>query len=1535
MPAASSTAPQRHNAAAALLTQLSIGPAFREVAALLLREQLQERYPHLDINPDIAMVGTATWKIVEDQVLTGPTHYHALTDILERQAVSGVPALYIEGEHFLTQQPIVEPALHLPVRIQDIARILNLLAPVMLRAYQQRQLDFWNQPTGSSAAHWYELADTLRSVWNVEQAPGWSKDDCLIARQVSLAPDLAYRKSQNSYATRAYVLDIDGVDPDGTAHHLDDHLITVLIGKQQEQEIILSYSPLLGYHRYTSLAKLGGQVLDWVDPSKNHTKIQWRLVEPEGDFFDYLACELVTLQIKAIGAIDFATLLDDASDAPLAAPPSTELAGKGPGPQWFQQALPAWLSVAPTSDLIAYSRHMKDLAALNNRNAGASYQDGIVPIRQYAQEQLQAQMLKEHPDATHLMLDRFDIVVQRPVMWGTFVVPGQIETSVFSLVDLALQNLIALPWGSRALRPKGGQDLPDWLTIEYVKNLITQVDIGRTYPALIKTTLLDDPQVSAQRQQLYSQHLRVQLPLLALQCKIRGEAGIDERGYRYVVAVMADEVADRQVDGYPIVIRPLAFSPTRRLDNSQDVVANMFVIAPQDPSAGPCLLYRPLLDQPLSQYPSPSNLLYAIQQSTSLRESVLAWLPDDVRSDYARYVFPGALPSPWAVVDFLVDPLKAWTMGGPIVLGEPPLNGEPLAALFKANANALVELADRQSVSNVEARWASFKHAGWLIFNSTLPFLGGAVGAAAWIWQIMEQLQAVADAQQQPDEQAAWAAFTDLLLNLGVAIALHCVSRNAPRRTGKASTPHAPPRSLLKPVPAVVKLATVAPEQLAENHTRPVHTSGAVNRSPARLGIVLDSFKVEKPAALGDPISTTGPLQHLCQIGHDYYALVGARWFQVRVDENDSVIIVDPKRPGRTGPSLISNRLGAWFVDTRLRLRGGGPKRLISKAQTLAQKRAEMLRKQLSDFEAEKKKAQDELQQAHRAMSEPGPSTSTAAKRRQYLQKLHTQSEDYESALQNLKELNLHAPLPDYPQKALNYVKAQTELTSAGIRETMTEFTPALRSVLDLIERQADEPQDRYIEEAQRMNTLSQEMLTHLEYMQTRFTELQKLAKDGTRLISTTQGTLPAYSVDDLKALQVTMARNLCLPKDTLASLPEAWQTIDQIVDSADVALQCLRDTLREHSDSRLDERIDTLSSLVEQFQLLDERLTDFTEQYADHAIQAPVQGLREQFAAFNRRAISNLALLSAERTILKNRPTPLPTPPRPQKKFIRTRYSGLLIGEPRLSDVGQETGLVDIRSPLTHKVVATYHEKNQGIWVERLKTPPHSPPVVDLLQSIVNGQDLLDTLPAFLQRAETHAAQADRTPIGIEHLYHHRALQLEKAMAAIDTALTRSNATGSSNLSASTVNKALNAAAENLYRQSNVHVEKLLKQRPPTVAAVQWLKSHNAISIKKTQTRRRVKSLRPDYLDEYTISERGTQQVLWYAHFHYSTSWIPAKAYLSARLKTVEEHRVGLAADSPTRLNNAQKTAFYRSEISLEQARQLFFENTELATQP
>ncbi|MBV6825347.1 hypothetical protein [Pseudomonas sp. PD9R] len=1522
-----------HNPTDALITQLSVGPDLREVAAVLLRQSLQKLYPALDIDPSITMLGTPSWEIVDDEIVAGPTHYQALTEILADQTVYAVPALYIEGEHFLVQQPITEPAIHLPVRIDEIANMINLLAPVMLTAFQEQQLAFWNKAESSAGPRWHELSSTLRSFWDIDTVQGWDNDDCRMARNLFRAPDPTSRKRDEPFPSKACLVSIDLIDGQNVKH-LKEVSIAVLIGTKQGRTVVLTHSLLKGYERFDSLDQLGATLVDHfrLNPSTPYTQMQWRLVEPDGNFFDYQACALISIQLDVIGTLDFSNFRHGTPNQPTL-PPAPEVnvdenaTKTGPGLEWFKDALPDWLSSAPLPDLNNYSRHLKDLAALHSQNAGKSYLEGIPSLQQYALKVLNDVMKKDHPDTLLPDLDGIEIRVQSLVIWGAFIVPGKVDTFIFSVVDLALQNLIALPLGDKSIHSTNGKPLPAWMTVAYIEDLVSKADIGDSYPALIKSKLLHDPKESLRRQALYTQHLRIQLPLLALQCKIREQANVDARGYRYVVAVMEPELANRVVDGQSIVMRPLAFVPKRRVEGSQDVVANMFVIGPEDPTAGPCLLYRPMLDQPLSQYPSPSNLLYAIQQSPSLRESVLAWLPDDVRSDYANYVFPGTLPSPWAIAEFLVDASKLTTMTGPMALGEQTLDEDLFAALFKANAHAMVELADRQSVSNAESRWASFKHAGWIIFGAVLPFLGRTVGIAAWIWQIIDQLQQLHDAQEQGDEQAQWAALTDVLLNLGMAITMHIATRGPSGKHQASYKPTSEAPITEKPTTKKIEVKQLADSTFHEDSSlqQNLSISGAVNQTPNSLASVLDRFKIPRPTNLGTANTEAGAYRHLYGLNRKWYAPVGQNWFEVSVDDNGTIVIIDPKQPTRSGPALINNLRGEWFVDTRLRLRGGGWKNLTKVAEAQATLKAMALRTKLTAFEGRKATAQKELQQAHQAMVDATADTAPA-KRQLYLQTLESQQADYATALKDLKALHVFSPTADYQQKALGYLKAQLELIHTGIREALNTFTPKLRSVLDHIERQAKSRQDRHIEDARQMSEMNQDMIRRLKHIQSRVAELNTFEKEGLRLIQQTRKLLPAYTLDDLKALQVTLARNLCLPEHTVATAADAWTNIDQIVDTADIAVQALRDTLDERSVARLDERIDTLNDLIEQFNVIDERLIDFNKAFAAQVIETPMTRLRQQLDEFNKRAANNLVLVLEERDALRARPSLPLFQPRPKMKFIRTRYNGVLIGELRLTALGLETDLVDIRSPFTNNVIATFHEKTPGVWVERVQTPASSAVAPDLQRSINAGQTLLDGLPSFTTRMTEQLNQPGRSPGGIEYLFHQQAMQLEQASSAIEQALTDRNATESTTRSAAQVNKALSDAAEHLYQEATVNMLKMIKQQPPTLSGIEWLIGQQAISIVKTITRQRLKGGKTLYLDQYTLSDPATREVLWYAHFMYSTSWVPSKAFLYARLKTPQEQRLGLSADTTKGLNEAQRLAYYRSMIGVEQAKRLFF---------
>ena len=428
----------------AVLNQLLAGPTSPEVAAVLLRRALKKMYPTLDLDPLNTVVGEPRWDIVDGEILELPTRYETLSDMVAERVGASDSTMLIEGVHFLTQLPISTPEVHLPVRIEQIGALINELEPVMLSACQEQQLAYWNAPVGTSGPRWHELSRTLRKIWDVKEVNGWTATECDMARQLFLYPNPEDRKQHDRYDTHAYLIDIDEVD--GTkVSRLNENSLVVLIGTIASKEVILTYSLRDSYKKFDSQQALG-QFLPTQLDTTFRKKIQWRLYEPTGNIFDQKACGLIAMQVKILGSPSFLKKIASIEDEQ---PVTSGLdAEKGLGATWFDKKIPDWLLAASISDQILFAQHMKNLSALSSSHAGKTYLDDIAPIKEFALNALKKQMQADHADAATLDPEKIEIQIRSLVAWGSFIVPGKFETTRFNLVELALQNLIALPLGN-------------------------------------------------------------------------------------------------------------------------------------------------------------------------------------------------------------------------------------------------------------------------------------------------------------------------------------------------------------------------------------------------------------------------------------------------------------------------------------------------------------------------------------------------------------------------------------------------------------------------------------------------------------------------------------------------------------------------------------------------------------------------------------------------------------------------------------------------------------------------------------------------------------------------------------------------------------------------------------------------------------------------------------------------------------------------------------------------------------------------------
>nr|BFE92917.1 hypothetical protein GCM10020185_34530 [Pseudomonas brassicacearum subsp. brassicacearum] len=103
-----------------------------------------------------------------------------------------------------------------------------------------------------------------------------------------------------------------------------------------------------------------------------------------------------------------------------------------------------------------------------------------------------------------------------------------------------------------------------------------------------------------------------------------------------------------------------------------------------------------------------------------------------------------------------------------------------------------------------------------------------------------------------------------------------------------------------------------------------------------------------------------------------------------------------------------------------------------------------------------------------------------------------------------------------------------------------------------------------------------------------------------------------------------------------------------------------------------------------------------------------------------------------------------------PGKKFIRARFWGVISGEPRLSQLHEETDWVDVKNPFSEEIIVSFHRKETGEWAPHVMSDPPPLAVPSLDTSVRKGQTLIDGLTAFKAQIEQDLkkSQAGHRPV-------------------------------------------------------------------------------------------------------------------------------------------------------------------------------------------
>lgn len=1444
----------------ALLTRLTEdGPTSNDVATTLLREELGKLYPNLNLDLGKTMVGTPIWDFVDDELTCVDTQYTLLTHVLVQLSLGNTQANYLQGEHFLTQYPSLHPPIQLPVNIEQIAILLNDLASVFFVAFKEQQLAFWNT-TEARLPRWQKLADSLAAALNVEEVEGWSAEHCDIARGVSMYPDKQQRLIHRPDLAHIHVcmLDIDSPNDKGLKHLMLAGT-AVVQGTFKQHDILMLYTIEYGYETFPSLQALAQSAQSRLSASMSAHALSIRLVEPQGNFFDHMAWALIATQLSAIETEGFSSSPNEPpqQDPPSAPEQTPEIDPDEKRLIMLDGAIPEWLRNASSQDLNDYSQHMLDLSTLYDEVPADLFQ--IQTIKSFAQEKMRDAIIadKKTEGAEKLPLDDIRITRTESLSVGSFTLPDPLQSYTQALGEYALSNS---PPYLATVSIKGGQKVPDWLTVGYLTKLSEQVDIGQVYPKLIKDKLIDDPLQAPRQKRFYIQQLRSLLPLLALECTLTHQGNVDQQGYRYINELV--KPTPNSPD--PIVIRPLSMRPSLRITHTFDNALNMYIIGPRDRQKGPCLLYRPLLENPLIQFPSLQNLKYELHQAGEVRDSVLAWLPNRRLSfHYSQYIFPVGLPSPWLIAELATTPSKLLEWGGSLVFSDTELTGDIFAALFDANAQAMVALADRESLSNAQRRWALLEDSSWAVFNAISNFLNGYVATAVWVWQIFNQLQQALDAQEQGNSLIKWQRLGDVLMALAIII----THKAGPLRRGKAKS--ARPRRPKPPLPVTPQVRATAPDNGVLPHSQfsVLAVEGAVpRRTQAQWDTYLDTFKTTAP----DLTDKVAPQQRppLYDVAQRTYAQVDQRWFQVVGDEEANVHILNPHNSSLTGPCLAKTEMGTWRINTDLRLLRSGEslKSKLKASRALKAQNRATLEQQRTALEQSEKRLRDQM---HALLKSP-PSNAVLV---QSLSKAQELIDNRQEALARLEEWRGQGGTTGYEDSLLKLYEHYHTYLMTWTAFKHVSYNAVVERILKNRESEDIEARQQLLVDLNLATKEGRELDAKLSDLTVSKEKLSGLGASGAMSAREIEISQRFHTHWELKTNEIANAAELCIREQAAQDMAEARSAVYAIVERATLASRAMTHMLK---DAPQETQLETLASVVEKFQSIRHRIEEIPEEFPDRVNVDALKSLKNlvnEFLLLAQSNIGNRLQQDAEAA-----PTGLkPARPAALKPPVKAR-----VVKTRRRDQPQKTADIPKQQPL--------------ILIQPLKKQPLPPSSYEDITS--QALELTGMLDGFIRSTKTSALKPLRIPADMQEIFDQQARKLEQTLNLFEPLHANAKEAGNAYPVAS-LSLELREGAARLRREGIKIRAEMIKQRKPQQGYFQWLLDNEQVRVRRNDAGRIKTTQLKDYFQEYFIVDSANHdKPLWLAHFHYASLKAPAKQFTAAHLKIDEKYLRQFSAD-------------------------------------
>lgn len=896
------------------------------IVAQCLQRTLRATYPSASITDLIPVLLTPRYRYTNKTITLAGDLPLTVVDAAINRFIDGIWVDYTHGQR-ITDQPGSQPPSVSALKPLDVQAAINQCGPQLLEHCQQALVDDWSELSIEARSRFESLSLILKRTLKQLSSP-------------TLVPDAAHRRMINEVlqvpdnnlrvgTTRAYLVDQWG---EAGSEHLELLRGMVLVSPNDAGETLLLFTLSAGIEVFASRTALGASLLTRLTGLAPGREMQWRLYEPRCNIFDGFALSFLIEQlndlklgvelgrrsshwssalfqvVQRIATEDFDSLRVEDK------PELSRLYG----------ALPGWMKQASRDVRVLFSQALQDLAGLFKQSNWRFFDDGVPSLLDFTRQKLMAAYPKTST------LDPGDVVITVHTVRGVSAAGGFPVKLVTTLLRVALENLASLPGDSIEVTLSNGDRPPSWMTPSFIKQLVSKVDIGEHYPKQVAALLKDSAAEVVWRRRSFIDQLRIELPMLALEFYSRQQWGFTRDGYETVAAVMRAQAAERYLGSQVIVLRPLAFKATRAAE--ADVVMNMFVIGPQAVDAGPVVLFRPMAQPKLMQFSNRQALLTAVGRPGALQQEVLAWMSADARATYRGN---GFVAPHFNTLDGLVLLIDALT-SKPAMLDSAEVQGDYGQHLYESQVQAVLEQADKQSVSNRENLWARRMEGVSLGLNSVMPLVTGPLAVVGWlqvVWAVHEQIAQV----NQNDNEDQGSAMVGFFLNMALVLMHYSNDAYPPVRNEERVEEDLSERvgGAEIDAPALESPVAQLPDMNAGLDVGVVHTPIEYGWLPVSSRLTpsqaadLQTFSVSKPA------KATQAANGLWQDAGQWYADVDAYCFGVNV-ERDGVRVIAAN--GRLGPWLKPYGNGRWALDLRLRLLGGMPARAdaeLSRAREL------------------------------------------------------------------------------------------------------------------------------------------------------------------------------------------------------------------------------------------------------------------------------------------------------------------------------------------------------------------------------------------------------------------------------------------------------------------------------------------------------------------------------------------------------------------------------------------------------------------------